>query len=150
MRMNLLNVRCIRNLLTSRWFPILPQLIMLTAFGLLIAGGLRVTTDDADFAKILRNTNLANLLVWSYWWPLVIIAAIILGRVWCMVCPMELIAYLAGRVGLRRKIPPFFRSGMSSRLRRSSSDQTLPPPCPANRIKLRPSSTAFRRSDVSP
>ena len=109
--MNLLNVRCIRNLLTSRWFPILPQLIMLTAFGLLIAGGLRVTTDDMDFAKILRNTNLANLLVWSYWWPLVIIAAIILGRVWCMVCPMELIAYLAGRIGLRRKIPRFFRSG---------------------------------------
>ena len=80
--MNLLNVRWIRSLLGSRWFPIVPQLIMLLVLGLLIAGGIGVTTDDASFAKVLRNTNLANLIVWSYWWPLIIIAAIILGRAW--------------------------------------------------------------------
>jgi hypothetical protein len=74
-KMNLLNVRWIRALLSSRWFPIVPQLIMLAAFGLLIAGGLGVKTSDPSFAKVLRNTNLANLLVWSYWWPLVIVAA---------------------------------------------------------------------------
>jgi len=109
--MNLLNVRWIRTLLSSRWFPIVPQLIMLAAFGLLIAGGLGVKTSDPSFAKVLRNTNLANLLVWSYWWPLVIVAAILLGRAWCMVCPMELVTSLAGRIGLRRKVPHLFKSG---------------------------------------
>ena len=109
--MNLLNVRWVRSLLGSRWFPIVPQLIMLLVLGLLIAGGIGVTTDDASFAKVLRNTNLANLLVWSYWFPLVVVAAILLGRVWCMVCPMELVTSLAGRVGLRRKVPQLFKSG---------------------------------------
>jgi len=108
---NLLNVRWVRSLLGSRWFPIVPQLIMLVVLGLLIAGGMGVTTDDASFAKVLRNTNLANLLVWSYWFPLVVVAAILLGRVWCMVCPMELVTSLAGRVGLRRKVPQLFKSG---------------------------------------
>jgi len=109
--MNLLNVRWIRTLLSSRWFPIVPQLIMLAAFGLLIAGGIGVTTDDASFAKVLRNTNLANLIVWSYWWPLIIIASILMGRAWCMVCPMELVTSLASRVGLRRKVPPLLKNG---------------------------------------
>ena len=109
--MNLLNISWLRSLLSSRWFPIVPQLIMLMVLGLLIAGGIGVTTDDAGFAKVLRNTNLANLIVWSYWFPMVVVAAILLGRVWCMVCPMELVTSLAGRVGLRRKAPQVFKSG---------------------------------------
>ena len=110
-KMNLLNVRWIRTLLSSRWFPVVPQLIMLTAFGLLIAGGLGVKASDPGFAKVLRNTNPATLLVWSYWWPLVIVATILLGRAWCMVCPMELVTSLAGCIGLRRKVPHLFKSG---------------------------------------
>ena len=61
--MNLLNVSWLRRLLGSRWFPIVPQLIGLVVLGLLIVGGIGVTTDDVSFAKVLRNTNLANLLV---------------------------------------------------------------------------------------
>ena len=53
--MNLLNIRRIRKLLGSNWFPIVPQLVMLVVFGLLIAGGIGVTTDDPGFAKWLRN-----------------------------------------------------------------------------------------------
>jgi polyferredoxin len=109
--MNLMDVRWIRKLLGSRWFPIAPQLVMLIVAGLLAAGAIAVTTDDANFAKWLRNTNLANLVVWSYWWPMIIVAAILLGRVWCMVCPMELVCYLATRIGLRRKVPDFFKGG---------------------------------------
>lgn len=53
---------------------------LLIVFGQLVAGGIGVTTDDPDFAKWLRNTNVANLVVWSYWWPVIIIVAIVLGR----------------------------------------------------------------------
>jgi NAD-dependent dihydropyrimidine dehydrogenase PreA subunit len=84
---------------------------MLVVLGLLITGGIGVSTDAGRFAKVLRNTNLANLVVWSYWWPLIIVAAIVLGRAWCMVCPMELVTSLAGRFGLRRKAPQLLRNG---------------------------------------
>ena len=100
------------NFLFRRWFfPFVPQLFTLCTFGLLIAGGLAANTDDMAFAKVLRNTNIANLIVWSYWWPLIILSAIILGRVWCMVCPMELLTTLASRIGLKRNPPAFLRSG---------------------------------------
>ena len=109
--MNLLKIKHIGGLFKARWFPIVPQLVMLTVFVLLIAGGLGVTTDDPDFVYWLRNTNLSNLIVWSYWWPVIIIAAIFFGRLWCTVCPVELITYWAGRIGLRLQVPHILKSG---------------------------------------
>lgn len=83
---------------------------MLGVFCLIIAGGLGIETSDMAFAKVLRNTNLANLLVWSYWWPLMLVSAVLLGRAWCMVCPMELISSIAAKAGLRRPIPNMLKS----------------------------------------
>ena len=101
----------INRLFRFAWFPLALQLLTLGIFILLIVGGLAVNTSDMTFAKVLRNTNAANLIVWSYWWPLIILSAIFLGRVWCTVCPMELATSLASRIGLKRKPPVFLRSG---------------------------------------
>ncbi len=86
-------------------------MLLLAVFILLVRGGLGVTTTDPDLAQYLRDTNLANLIVWSYWWPVIIIAAVVFGRVWCTVCPMEFITYWAGRIGLRRRVPGILKSG---------------------------------------
>jgi len=83
--------RGFHKLLAHHSFPLVVQIVLLIVFILIIAGGWGITTTNFKFAKILRNTNLANLLVWSYWWPLIIVATILIGRIWCMVCPMELI-----------------------------------------------------------
>ena len=109
--MNLFKIKYIRGLFKAKWFPIVPQLIMLVVFILLIIGGLGVTTDDSDFTYWLRNTNFSNLIIWSYWWPVIIIAAVFLGRFWCTVCPVELITYWASRIGLRLRVPRILRSG---------------------------------------
>jgi len=93
------------------WFPLVPQLITLAVFILLILDGFAADTGEMSFAKVLRNTNLANLIVWSYWWPLIILSSIFFGRVWCMICPMELLTTLAARIGLKRRPPRFLRSG---------------------------------------
>ena len=93
------------------WFPLVPQLITFAVFILLIIDGFAANTGDMLFAKVLRNTNLANLIVWSYWWPLIILSSIFFGRVWCMVCPMELLTTLAARIGLKRRPPRFVQSG---------------------------------------
>ena len=109
--MNLLKVKYIGALFRASWFPIVPQLFMLIVFVLLVAGGIGVTTNDTDFTYYLRNTNLSNLVVWSYWWPVIIIAAIFFGRLWCTVCPVELITYWASRIGLRQQVPGLLKSG---------------------------------------
>jgi polyferredoxin len=109
--MNLLTNRGIGGLLKARWFPAGAQLLLLAVFLLLVLGGLGVTTTDPDLTRYLRDTNLANLIVWSYWWPVIIIAAVLFGRLWCTVCPMEFLTYWAGRIGLRRRVPGILKSG---------------------------------------
>lgn len=87
------------------------QFIALVVFVLLIVGAIGVTTNDPVFAKTLRNTNLANLIVWSYWWPIIIVTAILFGRFWCSVCPMELVTSFFGKIGLRKKPGGLLQSG---------------------------------------
>ncbi len=102
---------CINKLFKNRYFLPVIQFITLTVFVLLIYGAIGITTQDPDFAKILRNTNLSNLIVWSYWWPIIIATAILFGRFWCSICPMELITSFAGKIGLKRKPGKLLKSG---------------------------------------
>lgn len=95
----------------NRYFLLSMQLFMLFAFLLIIYGAIGITTNDKDFAIILRNTNLANLLVWSYWWPFIIVTAILFGRFWCSICPTELITSLFAKIGLKKKPGKILKSG---------------------------------------
>ncbi len=95
----------------NRFFLALMQFVTLLVFVSLIYGAIGVTTNDKDFAVILRNTNLANLIVWSYWWPLIIVVAILFGRYWCSICPMELITSFFAKIGLRKKPGKTLKSG---------------------------------------
>ena len=57
-----------------------------------------------------------TLVVWGLWWPGMIVLAITFGRVWCTVCPMELVHRagdaLARRLGYRRaRLSPWLRAG---------------------------------------
>ncbi len=101
----------INKLFKNRYLLIVAQYAMLFVFVLLIYGSIGITTSDRDFALVLRNTNLANLIVWSYWWPMIIATAIIFGRYWCSICPMELITSLFGKIGLRKKAGKTLKSG---------------------------------------
>jgi len=109
--MDLLKIRLFRRLLKSPLFPLIPRIVLLIVFLIIAFSAITVNTSDMSFAKVLRNTNLDNLLIWAYWWPLMVIIAILFGRIWCTVCPMELVTFLFSRVGLKRKVPSFLRSG---------------------------------------
>ena len=78
---------------------------------ILIITGLAANSTDAVFLKQLRNTNLGNLIVWSYWWPAIIILAIFFGRIWCMVCPVEIITSFFAKIGFKKKRPAWLLSG---------------------------------------
>lgn len=100
----------ITKLFNRKYYPIVFQLITLIVFILLIVGSITISSDDSAFVKQLRNTNLANLIVWSYWWPIIIITAIVFGRHWCSICPVELITTLASNFGLKKKPGIFLKS----------------------------------------
>lgn len=89
--MNILKIKLIRRLFSSPTFPIIAQVLLFLGFAALIYGGIVIPDVDENLVKILRNTNFAALFVWSLWWPLIILSAIIFGRVWCQVCPMEMV-----------------------------------------------------------
>ena len=101
----------INKIFKNRYFLTIIQFFTLTVFVLLIYGAIGISTNDPDFAKILRNTNLPNLIVWSYWWPLIIVTAIFFGRFWCTICPMELITSFFGKIGLKNKPGNILKSG---------------------------------------
>lgn len=101
----------INKIFRNRYIILYLQFLALAIFVLIIYNAINVTTNDQSFAKILRNTNLSNLVVWSYWWPLIVITAIIFGRFWCSICPVELITSLASMIGLRRKPNRLIKSG---------------------------------------
>lgn len=99
-------IRPIRSVLYSRRFPEIMQVAMLAAFlGIIILGwGLSppVGIDDKLFAK----SNLVTLVIWGLWWPLMVVVAAGLGRVWCMVCPLELVGRIGERIGGMSGIQP--------------------------------------------
>jgi len=101
----------INKIFKNRYFITSIQFFTLFVFVAIIYSAIGVFTDDAAFAKVLRNTNLPNLIIWSYWWPIIISTAIIFGRYWCTVCPMELITSFFAKIGLRRKPGKILKSG---------------------------------------
>jgi transcriptional regulator with AAA-type ATPase domain/polyferredoxin len=54
------------------------------------------------FSAILFSDSaigqLANGLVWGIWWPAMVVVFLLLGRLWCTVCPLSKVAYLAKKL----------------------------------------------------
>ena len=101
----------INRAINRTYLPVSLKYVSLVAYVVLIITGLAAYSTDAAFLKQLRNTNLGNLIVWSYWWPAIVFLAIFFGRIWCMVCPVEVITTFFARFGLKRKRPDWLLSG---------------------------------------
>ena len=44
-------------------------------------------------------------MIWGLWWPVMVWLAVLFGRLWCAVCPLELVSNLSERIGRRLKFP---------------------------------------------
>jgi hypothetical protein len=107
---DLLRIKAVRTLVSWSGFPYAFQAIGLLAFLALMAAGWGRYAPGGVNAKLYAKTNLVTLVVWGVWWPAMIWAAVLLGRAWCAVCPLELVANgserLGRRLGIRQKPLP--------------------------------------------
>lgn len=98
---DLLQIEPIRSLILWRGFPYVFQALLLAVFVMLAAISWGHTTPAGVNAKLFAKTNLVTLLIWGIWWPAMIWAAVLFGRAWCAVCPMELVSNMSERLGRR-------------------------------------------------
>ena len=106
---NVLRIRLIRAVIMWPWFPYLIQFLTLGIFvALTILGWGRFAPEGVN-GKLFAKTNLVNLVIWGIWWPSMVWLAVLFGRVWCMVCPLELVANgterLGRKCGVKQLIP---------------------------------------------
>lgn len=98
-------------LLANKWFPVSFRIVTLLAFVGLVIIGFSTSSKDPVFLRQLSRTNLTTSFVWRLWWPMIILSSIIFGRLWCMVCPVEMITTFFSKIGLRLKRPRWILSG---------------------------------------
>ncbi len=101
----------INEVLLNKTLPLIFRLFSFFALLAIVLLGLSAFSSNQAFLVQLRNFNLGNLFVWSYWWPLIVISAIFLGRLWCFVCPVELITSFFAKIGAKKKRPKWLMSG---------------------------------------
>lgn len=95
-RLNLVRSRRVYAMVRSRWFQAVPQLLMAAVLGLLIFAGL--------FGSSIAN--ITPVAVWTIWWAALILAVLLLGSVWCFICPWDGLANLMSRLRLAARVEP--------------------------------------------
>jgi len=89
---DILAVGAVKGLIGWRGFPVLIQVLLLVLVGLLAINGWEIGSGRSTKELMtLRKTCLTTLAVWGLWWPLMTGLALLVGRIWCTVCPMELV-----------------------------------------------------------
>lgn len=83
-RFELTKFKIVRQLLKSRWFPLVPILINLFIFAIILVAGFVGGLSSGNY-------NFGIMIVWILWWVLLMIIMVpVIGRFWCMVCPFPL------------------------------------------------------------
>ena len=100
---NLLQYAPVMKLFKSRLYPRAGILVTAPFIALLIGLGL--------FGAQEPDRNIALILTWGLWEPMLIMSAFFAARMWCSVCPVGALSGLVRRtVGLHLKAPLFIRN----------------------------------------
>jgi 4Fe-4S binding domain len=96
--LDLLEVRWLRRVLTSRLFQPALQVPLLALMLLLVGLGVYDVQEG--------GVNLATKLTWTIWWAAVIFTFFLVGRAWCLACPFGALNEWASRLAAPvRRLP---------------------------------------------
>ncbi|MCP4444964.1 MAG: 4Fe-4S binding protein [Myxococcales bacterium] len=93
-RKNLIANKRVYALVRSRWFQVVPQLLMAAILVLLLYVGLVGA----------RAANLTPVAVWTIWWAALIFFVLLFASAWCLICPWDGISNLMSRLRLAAKV----------------------------------------------
>jgi ferredoxin len=96
---NLLRLAPVRAVFLSPMFPYVIQAAILVLFVWLAVFGWGLFAPEGVQSKQFAKTNIVNLLIWGVWWPAMVWMAVLFGRSWCAICPLELLANITERLG---------------------------------------------------
>lgn len=100
--LDVLSWRPVRAVVWWTGFPVALQMVGLGVLVWLAWNGFGVGQEQSERElMILRKTNLTTLVVWGLWWPGMIAVALLAGRLWCTVCPLELVNRIGDAVARR-------------------------------------------------
>jgi len=99
---NLLKLQQVRDIFTSKLYPIGIQVLTAGFFSLIFF--------FAFMGNQSADANVTLLLVWALWWPMLAISWFFGARIWCSICPMGAMNDLLNRFcSLKKKVPKFIR-----------------------------------------
>jgi polyferredoxin len=100
---NFLDIPWIKKILTWNYLQPLFQVPLLIMFAVLV---FLAFFDIQDGGK-----NLSTKLIWTVWWAGVIFTFVLVGRVWCFMCPLGAVSeWLSNAVNATKKLPPRMRN----------------------------------------
>lgn len=98
---DLLQLRAVRLMALSPLFPYAVQAALLAVFVWMAVIAWGQFAPEGVPSKQFAQTNLVTLVIWGLWWPAMVWVAVLFGRVWCAVCPLELLSSFTERLGRR-------------------------------------------------
>lgn len=95
---DLLDYAGLRNFVKSRWYPFIFQLPALIVFLFIFY--------YLFFGSYYYSENPGATLVWTFWWALLPFTFILIGRLWCAVCPFAWISdFVQKHFGRQKRVP---------------------------------------------
>lgn len=94
-RLDLLAWRPLGWIVSRRPFQFSLQLPLVLALFLILSAGF--------LGSPVADRNIATVLTWTIWWTLLIVDIVLLGRMWCMVCPWDALASWTRRLAFWRR-----------------------------------------------
>ncbi len=96
---NLLRLTPVRVVFAWPFFIYVIQAGLFVLFVWLALFGWGLFAPEGVQSKQFAKTNIVNLLIWGVWWPAMVWVAVFFGRIWCAICPLELVANVTERLG---------------------------------------------------